>query len=575
MHMLFSPLNMRYKKYITSIVLSLLFVCTTPLIAQINNGNNLESYLEALNNYNLGNQEIAEKLFKEIATKDQTNDAVFFYLANISLHKNDIDKAQQYMVEALKRDPNNSWYKTQLAKIYTFTGKNDKAIKLYNQLREQEPLRSELYEGLIELYIQDKNFGKANEVLEDIEKSIGVNEATGLTRFNLLIFQQKEEEAYKYLQEFDQQYGTPRTSTILADNYAAAQKDTLAQQYYIKALNLAPDYQPASFGLAEIYRIQSKYDLYFARMYPFMKDPNVDPFMKTGYMNQILTNVRFAQTFLPQIDSMMNNMYIAHPQDSSVAYSYSLFLVQTDKSGQALDILYKNVQLYPKSKEAHRQYLSLIYYLEMWEPLVRKSEETLLQFPNNTDFLQFRGIGLLQMKKLQESIATFKEILKYSKGDSTTTVNTLTTVGDLSYQAGNIKEAYKYYEKTIKKEPKHVPALNNYAYYLSLEGKNLKKAYSMSKITIEIEPNNPTYLDTFAWILHLMGKNIEAKAVFKHAMLYGGKESAAILDHYAHVLFELKEYDLAFLYWGQANTLEPELGIAAKVEEKKQALKSK
>jgi hypothetical protein len=35
-------------------------------------------------------------------------------------------------------------------------------------------------------------------------------------------------------------------------------------------------------------------------------------------------------------------------------------------------------------------------------------------------------------------------------------------------------------------------------------------------------------------------------------MLYGGKESAVIMDHYAEVLYALKEYDLAFVYWNLA-----------------------
>ncbi len=94
--------------------------------------------------------------------------------------------------------------------------------------------------------------------------------------------------------------------------------------------------------------------------------------------------------------------------------------------------------------------------------------------------------------------------------------------------------------------------LNNYAYYLSEEGRKLKKAYAMSKKTVEAEPDNATYLDTFGWILHLMGKDLEAKPFFKHAMLYGGKDSAVILDHYAEVLYALKEYDLAQVYWRQA-----------------------
>jgi tetratricopeptide (TPR) repeat protein len=69
---------------------------------------------------------------------------------------------------------------------------------------------------------------------------------------------------------------------------------------------------------------------------------------------------------------------------------------------------------------------------------------------------------------------------------------------------------------------------------------------------VEAEPDNATYLDTFAWILHLQGKDLEAKPFFKHAMLYGGKDSAVMLDHYAEVLYSLGEYDLARSYWNQA-----------------------
>ena len=74
----------------------------------------------------------------------------------------------------------------------------------------------------------------------------------------------------------------------------------------------------------------------------------------------------------------------------------------------------------------------------------------------------------------------------------------------------------------------------------------------MSKKTVEAEPDNATYLDTFGWILHLMGKDLEAKPFFKHAMLYGGKDSAVMLDHYAEVLEALGEYDLARTYRIQA-----------------------
>ena len=127
----------------------------------------------------------------------------------------------------------------------------------------------------------------------------------------------------------------------------------------------------------------------------------------------------------------------------------------------------------------------------------------------------------------------------------------------------------------MKINPDYVYVLNNYAYYLSMEGKKLKKAYAMSKKTIEAEPDNATYLDTFGWILYLQGKALEAKPFFKHAMLYGGKESVVVMDHYAEVLYALKEYDLAFVYWNLA--LKKNDGdipdLERKVEERKQAAK--
>ena len=104
-----------------------------------------------------------------------------------------------------------------------------------------------------------------------------------------------------------------------------------------------------------------------------------------------------------------------------------------------------------------------------------------------------------------------------------------------------------------------------------MEGMKLKKAYAMSKKTIEAEPNNPTYLDTFGWILYLQGKALEAKPFFKHAMLYGGKESVVVMDHYAEVLYALKEYDLAFVYWNLA--LKKNDGDVPDLEEKVQMRK--
>jgi Tfp pilus assembly protein PilF len=162
------------------------------------------------------------------------------------------------------------------------------------------------------------------------------------------------------------------------------------------------------------------------------------------------------------------------------------------------------------------------------------------------------GVGDYNLKDYEKVLQTCEQIISIAPSDSSKTLRSWSTIGDIYHQLGENKKAYKAYDKALKINPDYVYVLNNYAYYLSVEGKNLKKAYKMSRKTIEAEPDNATYLDTFAWILHLQGKSLEAKPFFKHAMLYGGKDSPVILDHYAEVLYALKDYDMAFVYWNLA-----------------------
>ena len=162
------------------------------------------------------------------------------------------------------------------------------------------------------------------------------------------------------------------------------------------------------------------------------------------------------------------------------------------------------------------------------------------------------SVGDYNLKRYDDVLQICEKVLEVAPNDSSSTLRAWSTMGDIYHTLGDAKKSYKAYDKALKVNPDYVYVLNNYAYYLSMEGKKLKKAYSMSKKTIEAEPNNSTYLDTFGWILYLQGKPEQAKPYFKQAMLYGGKESPVILDHYAEVLYALKEYDLAFVYWNMA-----------------------
>ena len=51
-----------------------------------------------------------------------------------------------------------------------------------------------------------------------------------------------------------------------------------------------------------------------------------------------------------------------------------------------------------------------------------------------------------------------------------------------------MKEAYAAYDSALVYNPSNIGALNNYAYYLSVERRDLDKAEEMSYKTVKAEP---------------------------------------------------------------------------------------
>lgn len=167
-------------------------------------------------------------------------------------------------------------------------------------------------------------------------------------------------------------------------------------------------------------------------------------------------------------------------------------------------------------------------------------------------YVQFRN------GSYEEALQSGNRILEMPDLDENTYLGALTTRADCYHSMGRLDESFREYDRILKKYPDNVLLLNNYAYYLSLEGRNLAKAARMSRKAVEAEPENAVYLDTYAWILFKQKKYSSAKACFKKAMLYGGKQQPEILRHYAALLEVLGEKDLADGYLQQAALKENE-----------------
>ena len=526
--------------------------------------------------YNSGNIEEAKRIANEIVAEDPDNDAAWYYLAQCAVRVKDLALAEQCYRVASELDPGNFWYRYRLARLYSVTSRPELTMEMYERLLDDFPKKNDIYLDLVEIYVAQKEYDKALEVLKEIETVFGMTESIAMYRFNLLRVLNRPEEAYESLEKYNRQYSSPFVLTTLADYQMSMYNDSTAVAYYDEALDLAPDYFPAMLGKAETYRLTRKYDDYFSVLGKYVQSDDT-PAAKSDYLMAVIqrTDPMFIRNFLPQIDSVVTKALDSHPSDSTLLQTAAVYYYSTDRMDGAKKYFRENMKAWPKSFSARARYVEFLMYAEEWEELSSAGREAFELFPKETAFLEMASVGDYNLEAYDKVLEICEKVLEVAPADSSSNLRAWSTMGDIYHQLGDSKKAYKAYDKALKINPDYVYVLNNYAYYLSEEGKNLKKAYKMSRKTIEAEPNNATYLDTFGWILYLMGKPLEAKPHFKQAMLYGGKDSAVIMDHYAEVLYALKEYDLAMVYWNLAvhKNQDKIPGLEEKVNARKAAIK--
>lgn len=530
--------------------------------------------IDAVSDFDAGRYAEAKERLETLVAVDPDNDAAYYYLGMTALMQNDLELAETGFETAVQLDSSNFWYRHRLAGVYAMTDRKELTVEIYNGLLKDFPKKSDLYYSLIELYLSMGRMEDALSTLDQIDTVFGRSDVSVMTRFDILRRLGRMEEAYQVLEAYNREYSSPQVLAMLGDYRMSMYEDSTALAYYDEALDIAPDYAPALLGKSEVFRITRRYEDYFRTINVFIKDKDIPAEGKCDYLKALVqhSDPNFLTRFQPSLDSVMTAFRSVHPGDSLVTALAGIYYYGTGRMDKAKDCFRENVEQWPESLGAAANYAEALMYMGEWEELSAYTKDAYGRFPDELAFLEMSTLADYNLKAYDDVIATCSRIISVAPDDSARVLTAYTTLGDIYYHLGEKAKAYRSYDEALKVNPEYLTVLNNYAYFLSLDGRKLKKAYSMSRITVEKEPDNATYLDTFGWILYLQGRSEEAKPYFKHAMLYGGKESAVTMDHYAEVLFDLKEYSLAFVYWNQALAKDTEgeiPGLEEKIRQRK------
>ena len=485
-----------------------------------------------------------------------------------------VPQGQEALEKAVANAPDNYWYSQGLASLYQQQNELDKAVTLLEQMVVRFPAKQDPLFNLLDLYGRQEKYDEVISTLNRLEKRMGKNEQLSMEKFRIYLQMKDDKKAFQEIESLVQEYPMDmRYQVILGDVYLQNGKKQEAYDVYQKVLAAEPDNPMAIFSMASYYKQTGQEELYQQQLDTLLLNKKVTPDTKVGVMRQMIVENEQADKDSTQIIALFDRIMKQEQDDPQIPMLYAQYLLSKKMESESVPVLEQVVDLDPTNKAARMMLIGAAVKKEDYKQIIKVCEPGIEATPDALEFYYYLAVAYNQAEKPDSVISICKRALEHTTADSKkeTVSEFYSILGDMYHTQKQMKEAYAAYDSALVYNPSNIGALNNYAYYLSVERRDLDKAEEMSYKTVKAEPNNATYLDTYAWILFEKGNYAEARIYIDNAMKSeGGDESDVIVEHCGDVYYMTGDVDGALTYWKKALEMGSESKtLKQKIEKKK------
>jgi tetratricopeptide (TPR) repeat protein len=517
--------------------------------------------LEAVRLKEKGEMDAAFDMYNHCLDIDPGSAVTQYELGKLYMYLGQADKGEKLLLAAMKAAPDNYWYKETLAGYYQRKGENEKGIEVIEGMVAQFPSRLEPLMALVDLYNRTKNYEKVIHTLDRLEKLDGKSEQISMEKFRMYLAMDDNERAFAEIENLAKEYPYEmRYLTMLGDIYLENGKQEEAYDTFQKVLGNEPGYAPAMLSMASYYEKTGQDSLYRIQLDSLLLNRKVETDTKLNIMRQLIMRSERGDKDSTRIVGLFNSMLAQEQETADVAMLAAQYLLSKRMDEEAKPVLRQVLDIDPENKPARLQLLSFAISKEDLDEVIRLCAPAVEYMPEALEFYYYWGIAHYQKKEHDEALEVFRKGVRQVGPDSDKSMASdfYSIMGDLYHIKKMNAEAYAAYDSALVYKPDNIGALNNYAYYLSVERKDLDKAEEMSYRTVKAEPTNDTYLDTYAWILFEKGKYAEARIYIDQALKNGGDKSSVVVEHCGDIYYQSGEREKALEYWIQAEKLAEE-----------------
>ena len=484
-----------------------------------------------------------------------------------------VPQGQEALEKAVASAPDNYWYSQGLASLYQQQNELDKAITLLEQMAVRLPGKQDPLFNLLDLYGRQEKYDEVISTLNRLEKHMGKNEQLSMEKFRIYLQMKDDKKAFQEIESLVQEYPMDmRYQVILGDVYLQNGKKQEAYDVYQKVLAAEPDNPMAIFSMASYYKQTGQEGLYQQQLDTLLLNKKVTPDTKVSVMRQMIVENEQADKDSTQIIALFDRIMKQEQDDPQIPMLYAQYLLSKNMEAESVPVLEQVVDLDPTNKAARMMLVGTAVRKEDYKQIIKVCEPGIEATPDALEFYYYLAIAYNQAEQPDSVVSICKRALEHTTADSKKEVvsDFYSILGDMYHTQKQMKEAYAAYDSALVYNPSNIGALNNYAYYLSVERRDLDKAEEMSYKTVKAEPNNATYLDTYAWILFEKGNYAEARIYIDNAMKSDDEKSDVIVEHCGDIYYMTGDVDGALSYWKKALEMGSESKtLKQKIEKKK------
>lgn len=531
-------------------------------------------FLEAMRMKGKNEYDAAFGLLQHCLDINPTASSALYEISQYYMFLRQVPQGQVALEQAVAFAPDNYWYSQGLVSLYQQQNELDKAAALLEKMVTRFPSKQDPLFSLLDIYSRQEKYNDVISTLNRLEKRLGKNEQLSMEKFRIYLQMKDDKKAFQEIESLVQEYPMDmRYQVILGDVYLQNGKKQEAYDAYQKVLAVEPDNPMALFSMASYYEQTGQKELYQQQLDTLLLNKKVTSDTKISVMRQVIAeNEQSSAKDSTQVIALFDRMMKQDMDDPQIPMLYSQYLLSKNMEQEAVPVLEQVVDLDPTNKAARLMLVSAAVKKEDYKQIIKVCEPGIEATPDALELYYYLAIAYHQAEQGDSVLSVCNRALEHITPDTRKEVisDFYSIMGDIYHTKKQMTEAYAAYDSALVYNPSNIGALNNYAYYLSVERRDLDKAEEMSYKTVKAEPNNSTYLDTYAWILFEKGNYAEARIYIDNAMKNDGEKSDVIVEHCGDIYFMTGDVEGALNYWKKALEMGSESKmLKQKIEKKK------